>query len=416
MRQDAITSAEARRFALEAQGFGLRRPALPVRAEHLRRVIRRLGLVQLDYVNILVPAHYMVFFSRLGPYKRALLEEVVYRGREFTEQWAHEASIVPMDAWPLLRHRMETHRPRPWGFERFLKEQPAFVEQVIEAVRAHGALGAEDLVALDAPGLKRSRFGRIPGVWHGSVERAVLEAHFGRGLLAVAARRANFSRLYDLAERVVPAEHHGRQMERADAERELLRRAARACGIGTVDDLADYYRMPVRTARPRIMELVEAGDLREVDVDGWRERAYLHPEAKLARSLEIEALLAPFDPLIWYRPRVERLFGFEYRVEIFVPQEKRRWGYYVLPFLLGDRLVARVDLKADRGAGKLVVLAAFLEAWINKEARERVTSALGRELQALAGWLRLEGVTLSNKIPPSLARRIKTSQSSRQTA
>lgn len=406
MKQKPLAIAEARRIALRAQGFGVRRPARPVRAEDLRRVIRRLGLVQIDYVNVLVPAHYMIFFSRLGPYQRSLLDEVVYRGREFTEQWAHEASIVPVEIWPLLRHRMESHRARPWGFDGFMKENAAFAQAVIEAVRAKGPLAADDLAALqNAPGIDRSKFGRIPGAWVGTVERAVLEAHFGRGLLAVAERRANFSRSYDLAEHIIPEEHHSRRMERADAERELLRRAARACGIGTADDLADYYRMPIRTARQRIAELVEAGHLREVEVEGWRQKAYLQPGAEPAASLEIEALLAPFDPLIWYRPRVARLFNFEYRVEIFVPQPKRRWGYYVLPFLFGDRLEARVDLKADRALGKLVVLALYLEPAAKKAGipRRPLFAALGRELQRLASWLGLDGVLIGPLVPRNLA-------------
>ena len=407
MKRQPITLAEARRIALAAQGFGVPRPNRPVRAEDLRRVIRRLGLVQLDYVNVLVPAHYTIFFSRLGPYKRALLDDVVYRGREFTEHWAHEASIVPVDAWPLLRHRMESHRPRPWGFERFMQEHADFAKAVIEVVRAQGPLAADDLAALEnTPGIDRSKFGRIPGDgWVGTVERAVLEAHFGRGLLAVAERRANFSRTYDLAERIIPEEHHGRTMDREDAERELLRRAARACGVGSADDLADYYRMPIRTARQRIAELVAAGDLLEVEVQGWRQPAYLHPKAKPAASLEIEALLAPFDPLIWYRPRVARLFDFEYRVEIYVPQPKRRWGYYVLPFLFGDRLVARVDVKADRALGKLMVLALHLEP-LHEEAkagRQRVLSALGRELERLASWLGLDSVAFGELITRNLA-------------
>jgi uncharacterized protein YcaQ len=412
MTRTLLTLSEARRIALGAQGFGRPRPAAPVRAEHLRRIIRQLGLVQLDYVNVLVPAHYMVFFSRLGPYKRSLLEDVVYRGREFTEHWAHEASIVPMDAWPLLRHRMESHRPRPWGFDRFMKEHADFAQAVLEAVRTKGPLAAGDLAALEyPPGTDQSNVGRIAqwlkevGSWIGTAERGILEAHFGRGLLAVAERRANFSRSYDLAERIIPAEHFSRKVEHEEAERELLRRAARSCGVATADDLADYYRMPIRSARQRIAELVEAGDLREVDVEGWRQKAYLHPEARPAASLEIEALLAPFDPLIWYRPRVARLFDFEYRIEIFVPQPKRRWGYYVLPFLLGDSLVARVDLKAERAQGKLMVLALYLESSIKKAgiARRTAITALGRELRAMAGWLGLDGVVVGQSVPRNLA-------------
>jgi hypothetical protein len=222
----------------------------------------------------------------------------------------------------------------------------------------------------------------------------VLEAHFGRGLLAVAERRPNFARAYDLAERVLPPEHYRRQVGRAEAERELLRLAARAHGVGTAADLADYYRLPVREARPRITELVAAGELREVRVEGFREPAYLHPEARLPRQINALALLSPFDPVIWYRARAARLFAFDYRLEVFVPRAQRRWGCYVLPFLLGESLVARVDLKADRAERRLLVLAAYLEPAAEPEA---VAAALAAELWTMAGWLGLDSVTVERR-------------------
>ena len=234
---------------------------------------------------------------------------------------------------------------------------------------------------------------RIPGAWY-SVPRAVLEAHFGRGVLGVADRRPDFTRVFDLAERIIPSEHHGRAVGRGEAQRELLCRAARAYGVGTADDLADYYRMPIRETRPRLAELVEAGELREVRVEGWRQPAYLHPEARVPKRIEAATLISPFDPLIWYRARVARLFDFEYRVEIFVPQAKRRWGYYVLPFLLGDRLTARVDLKADRTRRRLLVLAAHLEPHSQPEP---VAHALAAELRTMAGWLGLESVVVERR-------------------
>jgi uncharacterized protein YcaQ len=387
MARDDLSLSEARRLALAAQGFDRSRPAGRVVASHLRRVLQQLSLLQLDYVNVLLPAHYLVPFSRLGPYERSGLDDLVYRRREFTEQWAHEASIVPMDAWPLLHYRREVHRVRPYGFESFLEQHPAYVSRVLEEVRARGPLTADDLPVPD--GATR----RIPGAWH-SVPRAVLEAHFGRGVLAVAERRPNFARAYDLAERIIPLEQHGRRVARHEAQRELLVRAARGHGIGTASDLADYYRMPVREARPRLAELVEAGALREVRVESWREPAYLHPQARLPRRIEASALLAPFDPVVWYRPRVARLFGFEFRFEIFVPEAQRRWGSYVLPFLLGDRLVARVDLKADRADRRLLVLAAYLEPGADVGV---VADALAAELRTLAGWLGLEFVEVGRR-------------------
>jgi uncharacterized protein YcaQ len=403
MPRNDLSLSEARRLALAAQGFD--RPRLDGRARadqesclrSMRRVIQQLGLLQLDYVNVLTPAHYQVLFSRLGPYDPARLDELVYRRREFTEQWAHEASILPMESWPLLRHRMQTHRVRPWGFEKFLEENPGYVKRVLDEVRARGPLSADELP--EPEGVAR----HLDHSWFGTVARAVLEAHFGRGALAVAERRPNLARVYDLAKRVIPPEHYRRRVGREAAQRELLRLAARAHGVATAADLADYYRLPVREARPRIAELVAAGKVREVRVEGWREPAYLHPEARLPRRIEAAALLSPFDPVIWHRARAARLFAFDYRMEVFVPQAQRKWGCYVLPFLLGDRLVARVDLKADRAERRLLVLASYLEPDAKPGA---VAEALAAELRTLAAWLGLESIKLERR--GDFARRLAT--------
>jgi len=378
--------SEARRITLAALGFDRPRPKRPG-VQDLRRVIRQLGLLQIDYVNVLLPAQYQVPFSRLGPYRREALDDLVYRRREFTEQWAHEASIIPVETWPLLRHRMERHRVRPWGFEKFLAKTPGYSEWVLEQVRDRGALTSTEVS--DPDGAAH----RIPGCWH-SVPRATLEAHFGRGLLAVADRRANFARAYDLPERVLRAEHLERRVEHDDAQRELLRQAGRALGIATADDLADYHRMPMSEVRPRLAELVESGDLREVRVEGWRAPAYLTRQARVPGKIEAISLLSPFDPLVWYRKRVARLFEFDYRIEIWVPEPRRRWGYYVLPFLMGERLVARVDLKADRERRCLAVVAAYLEKGPDGKA---VAEALARELRILSGWLDLETVDVARQ-------------------
>jgi uncharacterized protein YcaQ len=389
---DGLSIKDARRIALAAQGFDRPRPSGKVQPSHLRRVIRQLGLLQIDYVNVLLPAQYQVPFSRLGAYDRASLDRLVYGRREFTEQWAHEASIVPMETWPLLHHRRETHRVRPWGFEKFMEKDPAYAALVLEEVRRRGPLTAGDLPCPE--GVVR----RIPGAWV-SVPRAVMEAHFGRGLLAVAGRLPNFGRQFDLAERLVPPEHHGRPVPREEAQRELLRQAARAHGIATAGDLADYFRLPISQARPRIAELVELGEVREVAVEGWRQKAYLHRQAALPRPIDAAALLSPFDPVVWYRDRARRLFDFDYRIEIWVPKPMRRWGYYVLPFLLGDRLVARVDLKADRAARRLQVLAAYLEphASFTTGGAGEVADALARELTLLARWLGLDSVAVARQ-------------------
>ncbi len=384
----AISLADARRIVLAAQGLDAPRPAR-VTARHLAATIRRLGLVQLDFVTVVTPAHYQVLFSRLGPYPRRLFDDVVYRRGMFTEHWAHEASIVPVETWPLLEYRRATHRVRPWGFEKFLATHPDYVSGVLEAVRARGPLAADEL----AGGHDAATW--LRHTWFRSVPRAVLEDHFGRGRLAVAGRRDDFARVYDLTERLIPEALLEGRVDREAARRVLLATAARALGVATAADLADYFRMPVREAAPRIAELVDAGELGEVAVEGWRGTAFLHRDARAPRRrVEAAALVSPFDPLVWFRPRTARLFGFDYRFEIFVPAGKRRWGTYVLPFLLGERLVARVDLKTDRAAGRLRALGAYLEA--GADARE-VARALAAELRTLAGWLGLEGVTVGRR-------------------
>jgi hypothetical protein len=394
-----VPANAARRLALAAQGFGDPRPRKPG-PRHLAGVIRRLGLLQLDFVNVLVPSHYLVPFSRLGPYDRAALDRVVYGGREFTEQWAHEASIIPVETWPLLRHRRDTHIARPWGFDDIMAEHHEYVETAVGEITRRGPLGPSDLPDPSHTGR------RLPESWYGTVPRAVLEACFGRGQLAVTGRRENFSRVFDLAERVIPHAHYHRQVDQHESQRELLRIAARACGVGTAADLADYFRMKVGEARPRIAELVEAGDLLHVHVEGWREAAYVPrlTDATASEGLPIaaRALLSPFDPLIWFRPRTTRLFHFDYRCEIFVPSTKRRWGSYVLPFLMGDRLAARVDVKSDRPNGRLLVLGAYLESWAEAAA---VAPALAGELQALAAWLKLDRIRVGRRgqLAPALA-------------
>lgn len=397
MRNVRFSLNEARRIALSAQGFEQPRPGGRVRATDLARVIRRLGLVQIDYVNVLIPAHYQVLFSRCGPYDRQLFDDLIYKSREFTEQWAHEASIIPVETWPLLRERMKTRRFRPYGIESFFEEHPTYFDLVLQHVRERGPVAAEDLP------LQEKAPRRIPGAWHGSVARATLESHFARGAVSVVSRRSDFARIYDLTERIIPEEHHTRQVEPADAERELLRRAAISHGIGTAADLADYYRSNIREARLRIAELVEAGELVVVEVEGWREAAYLYKNAKTPKRMNASTLLSPFDPVVWYRPRAARLFDFDYRIEIFFPASQRKWGYYVLPFLLGDRLVARVDLKADRTAHSLLVIAAYLEPHAKAD---EVTPSLASELRIFADWLKLERVQVAKK--GNLARRLST--------
>jgi uncharacterized protein YcaQ len=269
-----------------------------------------------------------------------------------------------------------------------MEQVAEYVAWVLEEVRARGPLGAETLAHPEgiAP--------RLEGTWVGTVARAVLEAHFTRGQLAVSTRRESFARLYDLPERVIPDEHLRREIEPAEAQRELIRIAARGHGIATIADLADYFRMPVREARQPVAELAAAGELIEARVEGWREPAWLHPKARPLKRTDAAALLSPFDPVVWFRPRLARLFQFDHRFEIFVPEAKRRWGCYVLPFLMGDRLVARVDLKADRSARRLLVLAAWKEKDVDADA---AAQALAVELRTLAAWLGLDTLVVKRR-------------------
>lgn len=389
MQVSQLSLEEARRIALAAQGFDRLRPSGRVNAAHIRRLIRQLGLLQIDFVNVLIPAHYLIVWSRLGAYERSSFDRLVYQGRDFTEQWAHEASIVPTACWPLLAHRRQDFRPWPNSPIMKLRNRSKYLSQVLETIDKKGPIASSDLAPV--PGPKRK-----PGDWHRSVPRWALEYHFGFGRVAVADRLSNFQRRYDLPHRLIDEPHLSRSYERHDAQRELLQLAANSCGIATLHDLADYYRMSPREARPRVAELVEAGALTEVSVDGWSEVAYLHPTARCPRSIDVSSLLSPFDPVVWFRPRAERLFDFHYRIEIYVPEKKRKWGYYVLPFLFEDRIVARVDLKADRKTRKLLVLAAHAEQDIDES---RVIERLAAELAALAAWLELDSVKVSRRGP-----------------
>ena len=394
-RRERLSLGEARRIALAAQGFDRPRPTGVANVAHLRRVIRQIGLLQIDSVSVLLPAHYQVPFSRVGPYDRSRLDALIYRDREFTEHWAHEASILPVEHWPLIRHHLSPHERRWGALAKWMHANADYATRVLDEVRARGPLLAGDV---DEPNGTRGKGG---GWWGWTQAKIALEGHFARGAIAIAERRsAGFARAYDLAERVVPNEHHTRTLAREEAQRELVRLAARANGVATASDLADYYRMAPREARQRVAELASAGELLEVEVEGWRDQAYLHRDARAPRRIEAAALLSPFDPVIWYRPRAERLFEFDYRIEMYVPREKRKYGYYVLPFLLGDRIVARVDLKADRAEGCLRVLGAYVEAHADADD---VAGPLANELRTMARWLALDDVSVARRGPLSQA-------------
>ena len=385
----SLSLAQARRIALAAQGLHRRRPDTTPDRRHLRSVLQHTGLLQIDSVNVLQRAHYLPAFSRIGAYRTDLLDRMAFRDRELFEYWGHEASLLPIAMHPLLRWRMRraAEQFETWGrMAQFAREQPGYIEHVLTLVRDRGPLTAGELAEEE----KRSKdnWG-----WNWSKEKLALEFLFWSGRITTADRR-NFERVYDVPERVIPA--HILDLPtptEEDAHRELLALAAASCGVGTAGDLADYYRLRTPQARPRIAELVEAGRLEEVAVEGWRQPAYVPAATKLPRRADGCALLVPFDPLVWERDRTERLFGFRYRIEIYVPAPKRVHGYYVLPFLLGDRLVARVDLKADRQRGALLVQAAYAEPTSPPDTVEE----LAGELSRLALWLGLDRVEVRRR-------------------
>ena len=379
--RERLSAAEARRTALAAQGLGRPRPDGKPDGWALRRVLGHVGQLQIDSVNVLERAHYLPLFSRLGPYPRALLDDASHRApRKLFEYWGHEASLLPVATQPLLRWRMERAADDAWGsMVRVQRERPELVEEVFARIADHGPLTAAEL-AEETPR-------RTGPWWDWSDSKKAVEWLFWSGRITAAGRR-NFQRLYDAPERVLPAAVLGAPTpDVADAQRELVRIAARGLGVAAEPDLRDYFRLPTAEAKLRVAELVESGELLPVEVEGWgRTPGYLWRDARIPRAVDARALIGPFDSLLWVRPRVERIFGFSYRLEIYVPKPKRVHGYYVLPFLLGDRLVARVDLKADRKAGRLLVKATHLEAEAPPETRE----ALAAELALLAGWLELE--------------------------
>jgi uncharacterized protein YcaQ len=381
----AYTAAQARRIALAAQGFGKARPAAPA-ARHVDRLIARLGLLQIDSVNVLARAHTVPLYSRLGPYDQALLDKAAYgrRGRRLFEYWGHEASLIRLDLQPAMRWRMARAARGEGiytGLARFAREHAAFVETVYRAVEAQGPCTARDIGAVEG------RAGSSGGWWGWSDCKKALEFLFWAGRITTANRRGGFERVYDLPERVFgPAVMDAPTPSEDVAQRELLMVAAQGLGIATERDLRDYFRVDPGDARARLQELVEAGSLIPATVKGWSATAYVPPDAVTPRRVAARALVSPFDPLLWERNRTERLFGIRYRLEIYTPEHKREHGYYVLPFLLGDRIVGRVDLKADRQAGRLVVKAAHRDG---KAHPPDAAEALAAELRDVARWLGL---------------------------
>ncbi|MGB3699270.1 MAG: crosslink repair DNA glycosylase YcaQ family protein [Gordonia sp. (in: high G+C Gram-positive bacteria)] len=391
-----LSVAQARRIALAAQGFADREPASTPTRSHLRRVLARTKLLQMDSVNILARAHYLPAFSRLGAYDDGLLDRAAWRPsarapRLLAEYWAHEAALIPVDDWPLFGWRMRDYRDGRYRHTReVLRRNRSQADDVLAVIAENGPLLPREIE--DALGIVREP--NDAGSWwtRGDVKH-LCEAMFAAGTLS-AVRSEHFHRYYDLAERVVGAERVGLEIGRTDAQRELVARAAAAHGVATVADLADYYRLKSADVRAVLPDLVDAGEVGEVTVDGWAEPAYLHRTARVPRVVDRSTLLSPFDPLVFYRPRTERLFDFHYRIEIYLPAHKRVHGYYVLPYLMGEDLVARVDLKADRSAGVLRVLAAHGEPGIDPRA---VGRCLAADLRALARWRGLHDIDVADR-------------------
>ena len=387
MRRQTVSTSATRRIALAAQGFDRARSGTALNAGSLKRTVDRLGLLQIDSVNVLTRAHYLPLFSRLGNYDSSQLDALAWgrkSKRGLFEFWAHEASLLPVSSHPLWRWRMERAAKAHAGdiknkLHVFRREKGAFIDEVRRQVLDRGHLAASDL---------GQGTGKTGPWWGWSDAKFAMEWMFFAGEVTTATRRGAFERVYDLTERVLPADVLALPTpEPAAAQRELLRIASRAMGVATATDLRDYFRLPVADTKARLAELVEAGDLLPVTVEGWAQPAYLDPAARHPRQVEARALLAPFDPLIWERDRTERIFDFHYRIEIYTPIAKRTHGYYVLPFLLGDRLVGRVDLKSDRAEGQLLVHAVHFEKDV--KAKE-VAGPLREELQLMADWLGLE--------------------------
>jgi uncharacterized protein YcaQ len=387
---DSLSIGQARRLAIVAQGLGRERKPGPRDRRHLRKLLSHTGLIQIDSVNVFQRAQYMPGWSRLGPYPRRLLDDMAYKHRELFEYWGHEAALIPVELQPLMRwrmHRAETKAETWGGIARLAQERPDYIKAVLQAVHDRGPLTAGELEQ-NSP-RRTGNWG-----WNWADSKFALEFLFWTGRVMTAARKG-VERMYDVTERVLPARIQALPTPtEEDAHRELLLIAARCHGVGTVGDLADYFRLRNPQARPRIAELVEDGRLVEVSVQGWRQPAYMLPGTKIPRGVTGRALLAPFDPLVWERDRTERLWGFRYRIEIYVPPDKRVHGYYVLPFLLGDQLVARVDLKSDRAEGILRIQAAYAEPGVDKAG---VAAALNAELDEVAEWVGLKGVTSTGR-------------------
>ena len=389
-----LSAAEARRLALRSLGFGAKRPA-NAGAAHVRATVSRLSAIQIDSVNVLARAHYLPTFSRYGPYPTSALDHMAHHTRELFEYWAHAACFLPVDLYPLMRWRMENQRAMWAGVS---AKERQYIEAVYNEVAERGPLSAGEL----------SMGGKSTGPWWGwSKGKVAIEILFRQGRVAVAGRR-NFARVYDIPERVFPPELlHSAPVAAAEAKKALIVRAARAMGVGTARDIAQYFHIDAwwdrRWANGRrapsdtgalFDELVDEGRLERAVVEGWTQPAFVAAGARIPRAADVRAIVSPFDPLLWERKWTKAVFGFDYQIEIYVPGPKRIYGYYVLPFLLGDRFAARVDLKADRKTSTMRVHGAYVESGVDTRV---VAAALADELRSMAAWLSLETFAVQPK-------------------
>ena len=377
-RFDSLSIADARRIALAAQGFDTARPKTKATQRHVDALISRLGVIQIDSVNVLVRSQELPLFSRLGNHNRNAIPKATEAQKLF-EYWGHEAAHLPVDLHPLFRWKMEAARlgkAKHWGLTSFYEENKAFVKRTLKHVATNGPTTSREL---------STRTEKKGTWWDWDEAKVALEYLFLTGQLMSRGRGTDFARIYDTPERVLPEDVlNAPTPSEHDARKQLLVRSAIAQGVATASDLADYYRQKPATVKPLITELVEEGELRVVAVDGWTEKAFVHHRAKLPKQLHATALLSPFDSLVWCRPRNERLFNFHYRIEIYTPKEKRKFGYYVLPFMMNGEMVGRVDLKADRSNSKLLVHSVHTEKGVK---RSTINDALNNELRTMASWL-----------------------------
>ena len=379
-RLDELTIVEARSLALAAQGFDKPRSKSKSSTADAVEVIKKLGVIQIDSVNVLVRSQELPLFARLGDHDRNAINKATAQSKIF-EYWGHEAAILPVEIQPLFRWKMNAARTgkiKHWGLTSFYADNKAFVKRILKHVEANGPVTAREL---------STRTTKKSSWWDWDEAKTALEYLFLTGQLMSCGRGSDFARIYDITERVLPAKIVNTPTPTEnEARKQLLVRAAKAQGVATLTDLADYYRQKTAVIKPLVNELVEQGDLREVTVDTWVEKAFVHRSAKPPKKLYATALLSPFDSLVWCRPRNERLFDFHYRIEIYTPKEKRKFGYYVLPFMMNGELVGRVDLKADRANAKLLVQSVHTEKGIK---RASINGALTDELRVLANWLGL---------------------------